>query len=61
MEGFILLARNYPAAMTSMVCLCSSFVNRLDKAANCVGAYLSYLLIRKYGGILAWMPKGHAS
>ena len=34
MEGFILLAGNYPVAMTSMVCLCRSVVNGFNKVAE---------------------------
>ena len=34
-DGFILLARNYPVAIISMVCLCRSIVNGLNKVAEC--------------------------
>lgn len=36
MEGFILLARNYPVAMTGMVCFYRSVVNGLNKVAESV-------------------------
>jgi len=34
-DGLILLARNYPVAIVSMVCLCRSVVNGLSKVAFC--------------------------
>ena len=38
MEGFILLAGNYPVATVGMVYLCQLVVNGLDQVANYVGA-----------------------
>jgi len=34
-DGFILLARNYPVAIVRMVSVCRSVVNGLNKVADC--------------------------
>jgi hypothetical protein len=34
-DGLILLGGNYPVAIVSMICLCRSIVNGLNKVADC--------------------------
>ena len=45
MVGFILLAGNYPVAMTGMVCLCRPVVNEFNKASFC---YITILTIMQF-------------
>src|SRR5512136_1232079 len=50
---FILVARNYPVAIVSMICLCRSVVNLSNGVANCIDAWLGCLFICKYSSVAA--------